>query len=142
MRTMSQRIPCRPFKQIKQQQGWTMWSILFVVTVVLFSAYVAMQLVPIYSTNTSVKNAMMASLDGKNISKLSRKGIIADMTKRLYIDGNHELIDYKNELSIKKEKGLVVMQINYDREVPLFGNLVLIARFNPAVECDTNGRCN
>ncbi len=130
------------FKAISSQAGWTMWSMLFVMSVLFVVAYVAIQLVPIFSANENVKNAMRQSVEDKDLSKISRNQIIRGMQDQLYLDGSHELLDYKKDLNMARNRNKFLLEVKYEREVPLVANLVLIARFNPKVECELNGRCD
>ncbi len=128
-------------KKIAPQQGWTLWSMLFVMSVIFVLAYIGMQLVPMYSANESVKKAMMQSVEDKDLRKITRREVVANMNRQLYLDSNHELLDYKNELIVKRTGQQFLVEANYEREIPLAYNLVLIARFNPKVECDLVGQC-
>jgi len=130
------------FKAIGSQAGWTMWSMLFVMSVLFVAAYIVIQLVPIFSANENVKNAMRQSVEDKDLRKISRNQIIRGMQDQLYLDGSHELLDYKKDLNMARNRNKFLLEVKYEREVPLVANLVLIARFNPKVECELNGRCD
>ncbi len=140
MRT--QRNNMKQFKSIHHQQGWTVWSLMFVLSVLFVLAYLGMQLIPIYSTNGAVRTAMVQSVEGQDLRKVTRRHVIGEMNKQLYIDSNHEVLDYKNDVKMSRTRNKFVLEANYVREVPLVANLVLIARFNPKVECDLTGRCD
>ena len=129
------------FKNCKRQAGWTMWSMMFVMSVVFVAAYIIMQLVPIYAANENIKNAMSVSLENKDMARITRSQIIKGMQNQLYLDGASGLIDFKNGFSVKKSKGVVTASASYEREVPLVANLVLVAKFTPTAECEKNGRC-
>ena len=117
---------------ISRQQGWTFWSLLFVMTVVLFFSYVGMQLVPIYASNENVKKAMTQSMDGVDLRAVNRAYIIRKMDAQLYLDGSHKLLNYKTDLKIKRSREEITVETIYQREVPLFFNLFLVVKFNNA----------
>lgn len=127
---------------IHSQRGWTIWSMMFVMGVLFIAAYIGMNLVPIYSANEAVQSSMYQSVEGKDLSKVTRRQIINDMDKQLYIDGKHGLINYKNQVKMVRTRSKFVLEVTYEREVPLVANLVLMARFNPKVECELTGRCD
>ena len=129
------------FVNPKRQAGWTMWSMLFVMAVVFIAAYIVIQLVPIYAANENIKNALFVSLENKNMASITRSQVIRGMQNQLYLDGASDLIDFKNNFKMTKSNGRVVASANYQREVPLVANLVLIAKFSPVAECEKNGRC-
>jgi len=123
-------------KSISRQAGWTFWSLLFAISVIVFFAYIAMQLVPVYSANQNVKNAMERSLEDENLLTVSRTTIIRNMNAQLYLDGSHDLIDYKEALKLSRSRSTFTIQTLYQREVPLFFNLSLVANFDNVIERD------
>jgi hypothetical protein len=131
----------RELPKFKKQQGWTFWSLLFTASVVIFFGYVGMQLVPVYASNNNIKNAMMLSIEGSDLRKINRASIIKKIKQQLYLDGTHDLIDYKNELKIKRTRSRFVLEADYDQKIPLFANINILVEFNPTVDCDLSGRC-
>jgi len=129
-------------QNIKRQQGWTFWSLLFVLSLVLFFGYVGMQLVPVYSANDNVKNAMKRSLDDPNLVNATRSTIIRKIGAQLYLDGSHKLLNYKTDLNVRRSKKKFIIEINYEREVPLFYNLYILVKFNNVEETVLNQRAN
>jgi len=130
----SRRFNKSNFKNIKQQDGWTFWSLSFVMSVIMFFTYIGMQLVPIYAANENVKNAMNRSLDGEKLIKLNRVTIIRKMQAQLYLDGSHKLLNYKTDLKVKRSRKLFIIETHYRREIPLFFNLSLMATFDNVEE--------
>lgn len=126
------------FKSIKSQKGWTFWSLLFTLGVILFVAYIAMQLVPVYTNNSSVTSAMNQTLDEVDLYKATRRGIIIKMRDQLYVDGNDDLLNYKTDLKVKRSKTDFVLSTTYDREIPLFFNISMLVKFDNVVERDLN----
>jgi hypothetical protein len=118
------------FQNIRYQQGWTFWSLLFVMSVILFFAYVGMQLVPIYSTNGNITNAMSLSLDDQDLTKLNRATVIRKINAQLYLDGTHQILNYKTDLKVRRSRKEFILETHYRREIPLFYNLSIIASFD------------
>lgn len=131
------------FTGMRKQAGWTFWSLLFTLGVVGLFAYVGMQLVPVYSGSNNLYNAMKQSVDGKDLRKVTRRNIINDLNKQLYLDGNDELIDLndKDVLKIRRARGQFTIEAEYVQKVPLFFNLSIAADFNPKLECSLSGQC-
>ncbi len=123
------------------QKGWTFWSLLFTLSVVFIAAYIGMQLVPVYASNQNVVNALEISLDGKNLRTITRNQIIKGVRDQLYIDGTTDLLNFKDDFKVARNRERLVVEATYNREIPLVGNLVLVAKFNPRAECQLNGRC-
>ena len=121
---------------IKTQQGWTMWSLMFVIGVLVLFGYIGLKLLPLYTTNSNLGKAMQQTINEVDKSKISRSSIINKLNKQLYIDGNDDLLDYKNELDIKRTQRELVMTVNYERRIDLFYNLSLVATFSNEVKRD------
>ena len=126
----------KSFKKIEQQKGWTLWSLIFVIGVLILFTYVGFQLVPVYTTNSNIQKAMQLSLDNLSSNKISRAAIRKTIDAQLYLDGTHELLDYKNDLEVKRTQRELIVQVNYERRVELFYNLSLVATFENEVKKD------
>ncbi len=132
----------RDMKQIKQQQGWTFWSLLFVLSVVVFFAYVGMQMVPVYASNENVRNAMQLSLKDIDLTKATRSQIVRKIDAQLYLDGSHKLLDYKTDLKVRRSRKEFVLETVYQREIPLFYNVHLLLKFNNVEKKALSARAN
>jgi len=132
MTTLQARGRKRAFRHrnISTQGGWTFWSLLFVLSVIMFFAYVGMQLVPIYAANENVKNAMNLSLENVDLNKATRRLIIRKMNDQLYLDGDHYLLNYKTDLKVRRSRKEFILETKYRREIPLFYNISVVADFN------------
>ena len=108
----------------------------FVLGVILLFSYVGFQLVPVYSANENVLNAMERSLDDVDLRTVNRAAIVRKMDSQLYLDGSHELINYRNDLKVKRSRKQFILQTTYQREVPMFFNLFLVAKFDNKIEKD------
>jgi len=128
-------------QNFKSQAGMTMWGLMYTLGTLGFFAYVGMQMVPLYSANQAVRNAMVRSMDGKDVRKASRAQIIKSMQQQLYLDGNHELLDYNKDLKVTRDRTKLSIAVNYARNVPLFSNISVVADFKPVINCDYGGKC-
>ena len=109
------------------------WGILFLLIVLGFSAVVIIKLVPVYLESYKIEKAMRGALEDPEVINQSRRDIILALTRRLDIDGVTR-INYSNfadygTVTIDKDARKVTMEIFYQSEVPLFGNLTLLADF-------------
>ena len=124
-----QRRSKHPVGEFKQG-GWTFWSLAFVMSVLLFFAYVGMRLVPVYAVNENIKNAMEVALQNVDLKRTSRAELIRRMDDQLYLDGSHKVLNYKTDLKLSRSKREFIVETKYSSEVPLFLNLSLLARFH------------
>ena len=128
-------------KNFGKQQGWTFWSLAFTLSVIMFFAYVGMQLVPVYSANENIKNAMYLSLDEIDLRTVTRSKVIRKIDDQLYLDGSHGLLNYKTDLKMNRSRNNFTLVADYAREIPLFFNLSIKAKFDTTIECDLDGKC-
>ena len=126
----------KAFKNIDQQKGWTLWSLLFVAGVLILFTYIGFQLVPVYTSNESVKKAMQQALDNVSSSKVNRTAVIRTLDNQLNLDGILGIIDYKTDLEVKRTQRELFIRVNYQRSVDLFYNLSLVATFENEVKKD------
>ena len=126
----------KKFVRIDQQNGWTMWSLMFVLGVIVFFTYIGFQLVPVYTTNSNIVKAMQLSIDNVSPISVSRAAVIKTIDNQLYLDGSHELLDYKKDLEVKRTQRELLVKVNYERRIDLFYNLSLVASFDNEVKRD------
>lgn len=129
-------------KSIKAQAGWTFWSLAFTLSTLMFFAYVGMQLVPVYSANNNVQNAINLSVEGSDLRRVNRTEIIKRIRAQLYLDGAHEMLDFKDDLKVSRSRNRFVVEAIYERKIPLFANISVAVDFHPKADCDLNGRCD
>ena len=120
---------------LKKQQGMSMWSLLVTVGVVIFFAYITLQLVPVYTQNETVKSAMTVGFDrAENIRTLNRNQYINTVQKQLFLDEAHRDIPFKDLIKFKRNKKGYIATLKYERVVPLFFNISLKVDFDQKVE--------
>ena len=128
-----------PFKLIKSQAGWTFWSLLFISALGVFTAYIVMQMVPVYAVNANIKNAMELSLEDIDLRRATRAQIVRSMQQQLYLDSSHTVLDYKKDLKIQRSRDQFIIETKYQSEVPLFSNVSLLFKFENRAERDLPG---
>ena len=129
-------------KNFKSQAGWTIWGLIFVLGTVGFFSYVGIRLVPMFSENQSIANAMERSVQDENLSRITRNKIINTMENQLYLDGAHDIVDYKKAMTVTRTSGQLKIVLDYQRTVPLFANISILATFTPTLECRlSSGEC-
>lgn len=120
----------RQIKSYQRQAGWTFWSLALAIVFAFFFAYLGLQLTTIYAANGNVKNAMDVALQNADLGRVTRAQIERDMQNQLSLDGSHDVLDFKTDLIVSRTQKQLIIETNYKREVPLFLNLSLVARFN------------
>lgn len=124
---------------INKQQGWTMWSLMISIALVIFFAYILMQLVPVFSQNRSVNNAMNIAFDrADNVRTLNRKKYIDLVQKQLYLDDAHRDIPFQKLIKLSRDKRNMTANLTYSQIVPLFLNISLKVDFEEVVTRSLN----
>ena len=119
---------------MKKQQGWTMWTLLLSVGLVIFFALLLMKLVPPYMDNLKIKDALSdVSLD-PNIRNMSRNQMVQKMENILYIDFALDLVDLKEAFRVIKDNRNMTLKVEYDVIVPLAHNMSALIEFDNEVE--------
>ncbi len=114
-----------------RQRGMSLWGILFLLAVFGFAAVIGLKLIPVYLESYKINKAMAGVLSDPRVVNQSDRDIIVALSKRLDIDGITRVNDtnFKEYGTIIKRDNIVRMEIYYQVEVPLFGNLTLLADF-------------
>ena len=118
----------------KRQKGITMWSFAFVVGVIGLFFYIGINLVPVYSENVAMKDALEASLKNVGRAEVRKKKIIETVDKRLYIDGYYDVPDLNEVLKVEKKRTGTKVTLEYKKEVPLFYNIGIYLDFKHVIE--------
>ncbi len=114
-------------KSVKKQQGLTMISMIVVIVFLLFQAIIAMNVIPVYMTDSSVKDVMERLEQDPKSTGLSAKELKESLMKRLRLNS---VYDIKPEyIKVKKGRGVNVVTIEYEPRGKLIGTLDFIVTF-------------
>ncbi|MDT8283394.1 MAG: DUF4845 domain-containing protein, partial [Gammaproteobacteria bacterium] len=109
------------------QQGLTMISWLVVIVFLLFQAVIAMNVIPVYLTDSTVKSIMEALPTDVTAKSASTKELQILVLKRLKMN-NVYTIKVEN-IKVKKGRGENTVIIDYEPRGKLIGNLEYIVHF-------------
>ena len=112
---------------MKKQKGLTLISWLAIIAVVLFNAIIAMNVVPVYLNDHSVKSLMESLESDSDVRGASPKKIKNIITKNLRINNIYSVT--KDNITIKKSKNDYVITIEYEPRGKLIGSLDYIVSF-------------
>lgn len=114
-------------KTVSGQRGLTMISWLIVIVFLLFQGVIAMNVIPVYMTDSSVKKIMEglpADITAQDTSTKQLKGLVA---KRLSINSIYSI--KPEHIQVKKGRGENIVTIEYEPRGKLIGNLEYIVSF-------------
>jgi hypothetical protein len=112
---------------MKKQKGLTLISWLAIIAVVLFNAIIAMNVVPVYLNDHSVKSMMEGLETDSSVRGATPKKIKDTITKRLRVNNVYSVT--KDNIDIKKIKNDYVITIEYEPRGKLVGSLDYIVTF-------------
>ncbi|PCI08501.1 MAG: hypothetical protein COB77_02200 [Gammaproteobacteria bacterium] len=112
---------------IKQQSGLTLISWLVVIVFLLFQGVIAMNIIPVYITDSSVKKIMETLPDDIKARETTTKGLKVLVAKRLSINSIYTI--KPDHITVKKGHGENIVVIEYEPRGKLFGNLEYIVSF-------------
>ncbi len=122
------------YSSYHRQKGLTLWSFLFVGGVVIFCMYVGALLVPVYTADGAIGDALESSVANVERQNIRKKDIMREIDKRLYVDGIYDVPDLKEAVQIEKLKSGTTVSVIYKKEVPLFYNIGMYLDFKHVIE--------
>lgn len=114
----------------QRQQGLTFIGYVIVLAIIGFFALMAMKLTPLYLEYQSITSIMNSvSKEPSNITPAALRGTIQ---KRLDVN-NVNRVEAK-DFRIRREKGRLIVRIEYNAETNFVGNLFFLVKFENEVE--------
>ena len=110
-----------------KQKGLTFISWLIILGIVLFNGILALNIVPVYINDHSVKTLMRNLEMDSTVRGKTAKDLKRTITKRLRINNVYSVT--KEHISVKKAKTGYLIRIEYEPRGKLIGNLDYIVTF-------------
>ncbi len=112
---------------ISNQSGLTLLSWIVVIIFLLFQIVIAMNVIPVYMTDSSVAAVMKELPDDRTAQDASSKKLKALIAKRLNINSVYTV--KPDDIKIKKGRGENIVTIEYEPRGKLVGTLDFIVTF-------------
>ncbi len=119
---------------MKNQNGWTIWTLLLTVAVLLAVVLLFMKLTPHYLDNYKLESALEHVSTNSRVANMTRREIIRELKNKLYIDYGDELINLDESLVIEKGRGGMSLSLDYEVVVPLVANVSALLAFNNSAD--------
>ncbi len=113
---------------MNEQKGLTLISWIVVLVFVLFQVVIAMQVLPVYLTDSSVKTLMAALPGDTELRTLSPKKLKQAVIKRLSVNSVYAV--QPENIRVRKGRGENIVTIDYEPRGKLIGNLEFIVSFH------------
>lgn len=113
----------------QSQRGMTMLGFLITLCVVIFFAYIAMTIVPMYIEFYSVKQALKGLASDSELANAPKDKIRQMYLRRLEMSyADH--VKKMDALKFDSTDGGLKMIVDYERREPLMANLDVVAKFH------------
>ena len=112
---------------LRSQRGLTMISWLIIIAFLLFQGILAMNIVPVYITDSSISSMMKGLESDPSLADVTSKKLRDVIIKRLKINNVYDI--KKDDIKIKKTKSGYHVTIDYEPRGKLVGNLDFIVSF-------------
>ena len=123
-------------KMQHRQRGMTGAGWLLVLVLIGFFSLLTIKLAPIYMQNYTIKT-VLASLEGEPLITKKSVGEIRKMIKRrLKVNGVYEMD--KDAITITRDGGVTTVDISYEVQEHMAGNIDLLVFFSDSVELVSN----
>ena len=110
---------------MKFQRGVALSGLIFWGVVITLVAVLGMKVVP-----TTVEYYKILKDIKATVNKVGPDATVADVRRTFDNFANIDQLDFKPEqLDVSKERGKIVISFDYDKRIPLFGNVSLVINY-------------
>lgn len=118
---------------MKNQKGFTFWSLTFTIGTIAIVALLTMKLLPAYSEFFAIKKAINRLETEGSLSAMSEDEIRRAFDRSTAIDDIHTV--KPKDLKIRRTSdGETVVSTEYEVEVPLVANVSALLKFNASTK--------
>ncbi|WP_185964408.1 DUF4845 domain-containing protein [Aliikangiella marina] len=116
----------------RYQSGLTTWSMLTIMLMAGLILYVSGNLLPAYMEHGIIKGSMQEVVNQRGFDNMTATQIHAAIQKRMVVDSVRGFD--KSSFKVSREKsGKKFIVIDYDKKVPLFGNISALIEFEEEI---------
>ncbi len=119
-------------KPMSRQSGATMWTMLFMVFVLVFLGMIAFKLIPIYMEHSVIRSSMQHIVNEADFKSMTTQQIYSKVQKRLNID-NVRGFDRDAFKVERKKGGEKYISIQYEKKENIISNVFVVVEFNEEV---------
>lgn len=111
----------------QRQRGMSFIGVCLLLVVLIFAGYVVVKSVPIVSEYLSVKRVLKQAATGTTVEEV--RSIFTRQSNIDYLDEYDNPLQAQ-DLIVRKVNDVVVVELQYEREIPLFGPAFLVYKFD------------
>jgi Tfp pilus assembly protein PilX len=129
-----------PQKSLQSQQGLTLISWIFVLIILAFCGIFAFRVVPMYSENVYVQNALKSLPEpGMKVSEMSDSEIKKKLSN--FYSVNNVRSEGPQNIVIDRKSNSVIVKVDYESRANLFYNIDIVMRFQNHLDGDQPNLC-
>lgn len=117
--------------RIKQQDGITVISVLFIVLLVGSAVFLTIKLVPVYLEHLGVVSSLQSLEKEYGLHGKPKAELLKLLQKRLDINDVRRVS--KEDVTIKQKRRETLMHIAYEVQIPLVSNIHLLVTYDDSV---------
>jgi len=121
---------------ITRQYGMSTLGMMTVALAIVFAGVTAMKLWSPYYDDLAVKTALENMAKEEPTKSMGPNEIRQTINKRLQVN---QVTLSKDDIQIKKEDGVIKIDIIYERRVPMYGNIDAMVKFNHSTTINARG---
>ena len=114
--------------QIKQQQGMSPVSILFIICLVVGMAFVSLKLIPVYLEHFSVVSSLNSMKEEVGMRGQSSNELMKLLMRRLEINDVKRVTP--DNITIKRQPKETTIRVFYEVQIPIVANLDFLLTFD------------
>jgi Domain of unknown function (DUF4845) len=119
----------------KNQQGYTLISLIFILGIFGFFVMLVLKIGPIYLDHSKVKSALAAVKESTDIQQKSEEEIRTMLSKRFGMNYvSHVQAEDKHAIKIRKIGNYLKVETDYEVVEKIAGNLSVLVVFNDVIE--------
>jgi hypothetical protein len=113
-----------------KQRGIGTMGLILVIAGILFSAILAMKLIPAYMHNAQIERIFKTVVNDPEMQSATVKDVRASYAKRASMDYITDIT--ADDIEVSKEGGQLSLSASYVVKIPVAGNISLVLEFNPS----------
>jgi len=121
---------------IRKQQGWTMWSLMFTLLVIGSTAWIGLKIIPLYMDNSTISGAIKPLAQDRSLADASYDEIVTLIRKRLSI--NNVRWVKPEDIEFVEEDNFTQVRIDYEKRIKMVSNIDLVVTFENHVNLPSN----
>jgi len=116
----------------KNQQGFSLFSFVFIITLLFIVISLTVKIAPVYLNHSKVVGMLEQLKQEAHVEKKTETEIKSSLSKRININNIDDVT--QNDISLNRQGNAFKVLINYEVVRQIYGNLSVLIEFNDEIE--------